>query len=83
MSFTPLHTDRLTLRGYEHADIPALVPLIGAPEVAATTLRIPHPYTEAYGRDFIALAEEEMASGKSVRLAIACAKAARFVAAWG
>jgi ribosomal-protein-alanine N-acetyltransferase len=31
-----------------------LVPLIGTREVAATTLRIPHPYTEQDARAFIA-----------------------------
>lgn len=39
-----LQTRRLTLRSYRRDDIPALIPLIGAKEVAATTLRIPHPY---------------------------------------
>jgi len=43
MMFTPLQTDRLTLRFHVLSDIPALMPLIGAREVAATTLRIPHP----------------------------------------
>jgi hypothetical protein len=46
MTFTPLQTERLTLRVYALSDIPALMPLIGAREVAATTLRIPHPYTD-------------------------------------
>ena len=40
-----LRTDRLLLRPFFRDDIPALVPLIGAREVAATTLRIPHPYS--------------------------------------
>lgn len=40
-----LPTDRLLLRAFSRTDIPALVPLIGAREVAATTLRIPHPYS--------------------------------------
>ena len=40
-----LHTERLLLRPFRRDDIPALLPLIGAREVAATTLRIPHPYT--------------------------------------
>ncbi len=40
-----LQTERLVLRAFARADIPALVPLIGAREVAATTLRIPHPYS--------------------------------------
>jgi ribosomal-protein-alanine N-acetyltransferase len=70
MEFTPLQTERLTLRPYALSDIPTLVPLIGAREVAATTLRIPHPYTEAYAREFIATAHEEFSSGKCLRLAI-------------
>jgi len=40
-----LPTDRLLLRAFSRTDIPALIPLIGAREVAATTLRIPHPYS--------------------------------------
>lgn len=66
----PLQTPRLTLRPYTLADIPALVPLIGAREVAATTLRIPHPYTEDLAREFIALAEKDQASGQCVRCGI-------------
>jgi ribosomal-protein-alanine N-acetyltransferase len=67
MSSPPLQTQRLTLRPYTPADITALVPLIGAREVAATTLRIPHPYTEDIAREFIALAEKDEASGRCVR----------------
>jgi RimJ/RimL family protein N-acetyltransferase len=70
VKFAPLQTERLTLRPYVLADIPALVPLIGAREVAATTLRIPHPYTEAIARDFVALAEGDLSTGKCVRLGI-------------
>jgi [ribosomal protein S5]-alanine N-acetyltransferase len=39
-----LETARLVLRPLTEVDIPELVPLIGAREIAATTLRIPHPY---------------------------------------
>lgn len=53
-----LETARLKLRPYSEADIAALVPLIGAREVAATTLRIAHPYTEEDARAFITLARE-------------------------
>ncbi len=70
MSFTRLQTDRLTLRPYTLSDIPALVPLIGAREVAATTLRIPHPYTESHARDYIDRVQEDLASGKCLRLGI-------------
>ncbi len=57
-SSATLETARLRLRPYSDADIAELVPLIGAREVAATTLRIAHPYTEQNGRDFLALAQE-------------------------
>ena len=70
MMFTPLQTDRLTLRFHVLSDIPALMPLIGAREVAATTLRIPHPYTEADAQDFIAGAQEDLSSGSGLRLGI-------------
>ena len=43
---TALETARLILRPYTERDIPELLPMIGAREVAATTVRIPHPYTE-------------------------------------
>lgn len=49
-----LETARLILRPYCEADIPELLPLIGSREVAATTLRIPHPYTEQDARGFLA-----------------------------
>jgi ribosomal-protein-alanine N-acetyltransferase len=48
-----LRTERLHLRKYRETDIPAMVALLGAPEVAATTLRIPHPYTEVDARDYL------------------------------
>jgi len=60
MSFTPtLETARLTLRPYSSQDIGELLPLIGAREVAATTLRIPHPYTEQDACEFIAAAQND------------------------
>jgi len=49
-----LETARLILRPYAADDIPDLVSLIGAREIAATTLRIPHPYTKDDARDFLA-----------------------------
>jgi RimJ/RimL family protein N-acetyltransferase len=70
MALTPLLTERLTLRVYVLSDIPALLPLIGAREVAATTLRIPHPYAESDAIDFIASTEEDLSTGSSLRLGI-------------
>jgi ribosomal-protein-alanine N-acetyltransferase len=53
-----LQTERLRIRPYSEADIPELVRLIGAREVAATTLRIAHPYSEQDARAFLELAKE-------------------------
>ena len=46
-----LETTRLRLRPYSQADIAELLPLIGTREVAATTLRIAHPYPESRTRE--------------------------------
>jgi ribosomal-protein-alanine N-acetyltransferase len=53
-----LQTVRLVLRPYVEADIAELLPLIGTKEVAATTLRIAHPYTEQDAREFLALTND-------------------------
>jgi RimJ/RimL family protein N-acetyltransferase len=53
-----LETERLRIRPYDNDDIPELLPLVGAREVAATTLRIAHPYTEQDARAFFELAKE-------------------------
>jgi [ribosomal protein S5]-alanine N-acetyltransferase len=59
MSTQPtLATPRLKLRPYTEADIPELLPLIGTREVAATTLRIAHPYTEQDAKAFLELAKD-------------------------
>src|SRR3979409_2169374 len=70
MPFTPLQTERLTLRLHAPSDIPALMPLIGAREVAATTPRIPHPSTESDAQDFMAGTKEELLNGSGLRLSI-------------
>ncbi|MGA8153171.1 MAG: GNAT family protein [Terriglobales bacterium] len=57
MHLPTLHTKRLLLRPFTRNDIPELVPLIGAREVAATTRRIPYPYTEADAEEFVAQAQ--------------------------
>jgi ribosomal-protein-alanine N-acetyltransferase len=59
MSTQPtLETARLKLRPYTEADIPELLPLIGTREVAATTLRIAHPYTEQDAKAFLELSKD-------------------------
>jgi RimJ/RimL family protein N-acetyltransferase len=53
-----LGTPRLKLRPYTVADVAELLPLIGTREVAATTLRIAHPYTEKDARAFLVLTQD-------------------------
>lgn len=59
MRVTEIETTRLRLRSFRETDIPQLLPLIGTREVAATTLRIPHPYREEDARKFIAATQVE------------------------
>ena len=65
-----LRTARLLLRSLEPADVPALVQLAGAREIAAMTTRIPHPYSEQDARNFLAQAHEEFLGGRSISFAI-------------
>ncbi len=58
MQHPELRTERLLLRAFRRDDAPSIVGLAGAREVAATTLRIPHPYTEADVETFFRLREE-------------------------
>lgn len=53
MSAPTLDTQRLLLRPFTVDDIPQLLPLIGAREIAATTRNIPHPYSRADAEKFI------------------------------
>src|SRR5579885_1690158 len=63
-----LETARLILREFSQADSPELVPLIGAREVAETTLRIPHPYEEKHAREFLASVVKENELRLAIRL---------------
>ena len=65
-----LQTDRLVLRPYLLADVPDLIRLAGAYEIAATTLRIPHPYREQDAVDFVASTQAEAETGACTRFAI-------------
>jgi ribosomal-protein-alanine N-acetyltransferase len=65
-----LQTARLLLRPYSLSDIADLVRLAGAREVAATTLRIPHPYREQDAVDFIASCKADSDLGSCACFAI-------------
>ena len=69
-----LRTARLLLRSFQREDIPALVPLVGAREIAATTTNIPNPYTEDDARSFLTQSENDFLAGRSISYLIAVAQ---------
>jgi ribosomal-protein-alanine N-acetyltransferase len=73
MQFTEypiLQTPRLLLRPFTLADAPEVVRMAGEWEIAATTLSIPHPYTEDHAEQWIRQQPEQWAVGKAVNFAI-------------
>jgi len=78
-----LRTPRLLLRSFESGDIPAIVRLAGAKEVAGTTVHIPHPYITADAEDFIARMEAEYRQGSVAGFAITLANSREFCGACG
>ncbi len=65
-----LTTARLVLDAFTLDDVPTLVELAGNPEVYATTLNIPHPYTADDARAWIAGHLTNFLKGESVSFAI-------------
>ncbi|MEE1929107.1 GNAT family N-acetyltransferase [Streptomyces sp. TRM 70351] len=65
-----ISTDRLVLRPFEEADVPALTDMMNDELVTAWTAA-PHPYTEADARRWIdRTAPEERSAGRGVVLAV-------------
>lgn len=75
-----LHTRRLLLRTYTTDDIPELISLIGAREIAETTLRIPHPYTQGDAEDQVRRSQGEE---DAVRLGVWVEASSTFVGGVG
>src|SRR5262249_22740568 len=67
---TTLNTTRLLLRRFELSDAPRLQELAADRRVAATTLRIPHPYEDGMAEAFIAGSRQRFAAGQSPTFAI-------------
>ncbi|MCA9423532.1 MAG: GNAT family N-acetyltransferase [Candidatus Omnitrophica bacterium] len=65
-----LETERLLLRPFETTDAARIALLAGDREIAATTLRIPHPYKEEDAVKFIEAVGKEILKGKSAVFAI-------------
>jgi [ribosomal protein S5]-alanine N-acetyltransferase len=78
-----IRTARLVLRSLEREDVPAIVRLAGAYEIAATTVQIPHPYTEDDAQTFVAQASEDFRAGRCVSFAISISDGRQFCGAVG
>jgi ribosomal-protein-alanine N-acetyltransferase len=63
-----IETKRLRLITLSESDVTELVPLIGDRRVAATTLRIPHPFTEKDAREFLNSPAKENELRMGIRL---------------
>jgi RimJ/RimL family protein N-acetyltransferase len=66
-----LVTDRLRLRPLRKDDLERFAELASAPEVYATTLNLPRPYTVECARDFIKFQRDAWAEGVGLQLMIA------------
>lgn len=65
-----LETERLILRPMQLTDAPIVQKLAGAPEIASTTLNIPHPYPEGAAEEFIQWTLEQAQTGEQYVFAI-------------
>lgn len=65
-----LETLRLILRGLELRDARIVHELAGTPEVASTTLNIPHPYPDGAAEEFIQHTQESAKSGSQYTFAM-------------
>jgi RimJ/RimL family protein N-acetyltransferase len=78
-----LRTPRLLLRSIERSDLSAIVRLVGAREIAATTANIPHPYVAENAQSFLEHAEEEFRAGRSATFAVTISPRGEFCGAVG
>ena len=63
---TTLETERLVLRPLTPDDAATVARLAGSREVADTTISIPHPYSEAQAREWIAVCTTKSSAGKAI-----------------
>lgn len=65
-----LETARLILRTYTLADAPRVQEMCNDPEVASTTLALPHPYPDGAAEQWIPTHAERFRESKGVTLAV-------------
>jgi RimJ/RimL family protein N-acetyltransferase len=78
-----IETDRLRMRAVRGDDLADLVALINNWEVARWVSSVPHPYTEADGREWIARVQQDHATGRPLRFAIALRECDRLIGGIG
>jgi len=66
-----IETERLRIRAHRDGDLGDLVALAGNWEIARWTAKIPHPYSETDGREWIARVQENHATSRPRGFAIA------------
>jgi RimJ/RimL family protein N-acetyltransferase len=78
-----IETGRLRLRSFHDSDLVDLVALAGNWRVARWLATMPHPYTEADGREWIARVQRDHATGRPRRFAIALKESDRLIGGVG
>jgi RimJ/RimL family protein N-acetyltransferase len=78
-----IETERLQIRSLRDDDLADLVALIDNWEVARWVSSVPHPYSEADGRDWIALVQQDHTAGRPLRFAIALKETDRLIGGVG
>jgi RimJ/RimL family protein N-acetyltransferase len=78
-----IETGRLRMRSLRDNDLADLVTLINNWEVARWVSSVPHPYTEVDGREWIARVQQDHATGRPRRFAIALRETDRLIGGVG
>ena len=78
-----IETARLRLRPLRDEDLADMVMLIDNWEVACWLSAVPHPYTEADGRKWIAFVRQDHATGCPLRFAVALKETDRVIGGVG
>ena len=78
-----IETGRLRMRSLRARDLVDLVSLINNWEIARWVSSVPHPYTEADGREWVGRVREDHATGQPRRFAIALKETDRLIGGVG
>ncbi|MGA2659698.1 MAG: GNAT family N-acetyltransferase [Verrucomicrobiota bacterium] len=78
-----LETERLLLRPLTPDDAATVARLAGSREIAHTTTTIPHPYSEAQAREWIAACTGQSRAGKAIVFGVVTREDAQLVGAVG